>query len=59
MNLSLVGYSPIFGRIGVRKSVRTPKTLVFAIVVTPCALVGMYGGFIPWDNSTNLFNIYI
>ena len=50
---SLVGSLPIFGRIGVRKSARTPSMLVVALAMKYCALVGIDGGFILWDNSSN------
>ena len=56
MSPSLVGYPPIFGRIGVGKSARTPSTLVFTPTMMYSALVGIDGGFVPWDNSSNLLN---
>ena len=54
MSTSLVGYPPIFGRIGVGESTRNPLTLVVAHSMTYCNLVGIDGGFVPWDNSYNM-----
>ena len=51
---SLVRSLSIFGRIGVRKSARIPLALLVAPVIFPCTLVGIDGGFVPWDNSSNL-----
>ena len=54
MSPSIIGSHPIFGRIGVGKSERTPLTLVVAPFMTSCALVGSDDRFIPWENSSNL-----
>ena len=51
---SLVGSPSIFGSIGVGKSVRTPSTLLVALAISSRTLVGLDGGFVPWDNSSNL-----
>ena len=51
---SIVSYPSIFGRIGVRNSASTPLTLIFAPAISSQTLVGINGGLIPWDNSSNL-----
>ena len=50
----LVGSPSIFGRIGVGKSTRTPSTLIVAPAISSCTLVGIYSGFFPWENLSNL-----
>ena len=51
----LFGFSSIFGRLGVRKSLRTPLTLLVSTSIIYRTLGGIKGGFVPWDNSYNLF----
>ena len=59
MSSSLVDSPPIFGRIGVRKSVKTPSTLSDSPTMASCDLVGIDGGFVPWYNLSNLLKSYI
>ena len=50
-----LGSSPsIFGKIGFRKSARTPLNLLVAPSISSCTLVGIDVGFVLWDNSSNL-----
>ena len=51
---SIVGSLPIFLRIGVGMSAGTPSTLAVISAMMSCALVGVDGGFVPWDNLYNL-----
>ena len=51
---SPVGSLTILGSMGVRTYVRTPLTLIFAPNILSCALGGIDGGFVPWDNLSNL-----
>ena len=46
----------IFGRIGVRKSVRTPSMMAVAPTMKSHTLVGINDRFVPWDNLSNLLN---
>ena len=54
MNHQLVGSPPILLSIGVGKSARTPLTLDVSPSMASCALVRLYGGFVPWGNLYNL-----
>ena len=54
MSPSLVGSSPISGRIDAGNYERTTSTLVVSPAMTSCALVGIDDGFVLWDNSSNL-----
>ena len=44
----------IFGRIGVRKYERNHLALLIVPAISPHTIVGLNGGFIQWDNSSNL-----
>ena len=54
ISTSLVGSLSIFGRMGMRNSARTPSTLLVSPAISSRTLVGVDGGFVPWDNLSNL-----
>ena len=53
---SLVGSTSIFGRIGVGKSSRISSMLLISPAILSRTLLGINGGFVPWENSYNLLN---
>ena len=57
MKGSLVGSPTISGSIGVVKSARNPSTLFSVPAISLCALGGIDGGFVPWDNLSNLLKL--
>ena len=52
---SLVVCPPILGSMGVGKYARTPLTLIVYHPILSCTLGGIDGGFVPWENSSNIF----
>ena len=54
ISASLVGSPPIFRIMGVGKSMRNSLVLIVAPVISSRALGGIDGGFIPWENSSNM-----
>ena len=54
ISLYIVGSPVIFWRLGVRKSVRTPLTLLVVPTMMSLTLVGIDDGFVPWEHSSNL-----
>ena len=57
ISYSLVGPPPNFGSMSVGKSVRTPSKLLVSSAIIPDTIGGIYGGFLPWENSSNLLKI--
>ena len=55
----LVGSPPIFVRIGVGNSARTPSTQLVAAAMMHCTPVGIDGGFVPLENSSNLLKSWM
>ena len=53
---SLVNSPPILGSIRVRKSMKTPLTLIVVPIMLHCTLGGHGGGFFPWKNLYNMLN---
>ena len=55
----IVGYPPVLGSIGFRKSMRTPSTLHVILAMLSYIIGGINGGLILWNNSYNLLNRYL
>ena len=54
INPYLVGTPLIFGRMGVGKYARTPSMLIVAPAISSRTLLVIDGGFVTWDNLSNL-----